>query len=83
MNEWTVVTVLIALVGLFITVGKPIINLNKNITTLNMTVQQNSKSIEEQQKKAHESHRKLWDHNTEQDKKLANHETRISLLERK
>ena len=29
--EWTVVTVIIALVGLFMTVGKPIITLNGSI----------------------------------------------------
>ena len=32
--EWTVVTVIIALVGLFMTVGKPIITLNGSITHL-------------------------------------------------
>ena len=32
--EWTVVTVIIALVGLFMTVGKPIIALNGSITHL-------------------------------------------------
>lgn len=90
MNEWTVVTVLIALVGLFLTVGKPIISLNKNITKLDMSVERttarldrNERAIEKQQQAAHESHEKLWDHNTHQDKQLADHETRISVLEHK
>ena len=30
MNEWTVVTVMIAVVGLFVTVAKPIIGLYSN-----------------------------------------------------
>lgn len=34
MTEWTVVTVIIALVGLFITVGKPILGLIKEIQGL-------------------------------------------------
>lgn len=90
MNEWTVVTVLIALVGLFLTVGKPIISLNKNITKLDMSVERtnarldkNERAIEKQQQAAHESHEKLWSHNSEQDSKIADHETRISVLEHK
>ena len=40
-----VIGILVTLVGLFLTVGKPIIELNKNITTLNVTVKQNSADI--------------------------------------
>lgn len=89
MNEWSVVTVLIALVGLFITVGKPILTLNSNVVKLNINVEQNNKELEkhdkafEQQKKdAKESHQRLWDKNEEQDKQLADHETRLGVLER-
>ena len=39
MSEWTVVTVIVALVGLFLTIGKPIITLNSNIVKLNLTVE--------------------------------------------
>lgn len=88
MNEWTVVSVIIALVGLFITIGKPIINLNNTMTTLNITVQQNNKELEDQKKElkeqrdsAHISHQRLWDKNDEQDAKISNHETRLSVLE--
>lgn len=90
MNEWTVVTVLIALIGLFFTVGKPIISLNKNITTLNLSVERNNERLDKQEtaianqkKSAHESHQKLWDHNDKQDEQLNDHETRISVLEQK
>ena len=90
MNEWTIITVLIALVGLFMTVGKPIITLNTNITLLRADIQQNSKEIEEQKKElqqqreyAKKSHEKIWGHNTEQDKMLQDHETRICILEQK
>lgn len=88
MNEWTVVSVIIALVGLFITVGKPIINLNNTMTTLNVTMQQHDEEIKKHDKKlekqaedAHTSHQKLWDKNDEQDAKLGDHETRLSILE--
>lgn len=90
MNEWTVVTVLIALVGLFLTVGKPIINLNKNITKLDMSVERTNArldkhdtALKDQAAHARESHEKLWAHNNEQDKQIADHETRISVLEHK
>ncbi len=88
--EWTVVTVIIALFGLFFTVGKPIINLNNNIVKLNMSIESlrektkaNANELEKQKLHAHESHQRLWEHNEEQDKKLADHEKRINSLEKK
>lgn len=90
MNEWTVVGVIIALVGLFFTVGKPIIDLNNNITLLNANVAQNNKELKEQKEElkeqkhnASKSHGELWDKNEEQDKVLQDHETRIQILELK
>lgn len=82
MNEWGVVTALVTIVGLFFTVGRPIIKLNSNITLLNANVEQNNKDIAQQKKDAKESHQKLWDKNDEQDKTIANHETRIAVLEK-
>lgn len=89
MNEWTVVTVLIAIVGLFATIGAPIISLNKNIATLNAEMKRSNARLDkhdlafkEQQANAHESHQKLWEKNTEQDKTLQDHETRIQILEK-
>lgn len=88
MNEWTMIIALSTLVGLFLTVGAPILKLNSNITMLNVNIQQNSKEIaenkqelKEQREKANESHQKLWNKNDEQDKILSNHETRIKILE--
>lgn len=88
--EWTVVTALVVVVGLFITVGTPIIKLNSNIVKLNMNIdalraktEENAADLKEQKEHAHESHQKLWDHNAEQDKTLNDHENRIQLLEHK
>ena len=87
--EWIVVTVLIALVGLFITIGMPILALNKNITTLNVNVKhingklvEHDEKLKNQQDRAHESHQRLWDKNGEQDKILNDHETRLQILEK-
>lgn len=87
-DEWGVVTVLIALIGLFVTVGKPMLSLNKNITSLNVNIEHNSKEIAElktdlkkQNVDAHNSHQRLWDHNHLQDKQLQEHEVRLGKLE--
>lgn len=86
--EWTVVTVLIAIVGLFATVGKPVVDLNKNLAALNAALDRleekmetQEKELEAQKKSAHDSHVKLWNHNDQQDKQLSDHERRIGILE--
>ncbi len=88
--EWTVVTALVVIVGLFLTVGKPILNLNKNIVELNLTMKQqgeaiksNADDLKEQKVHSHEAHQRLWDHNDKQDKQLSDHEQRIHYLEKK
>ena len=70
--EWTVVTVIIALVGLFMTVGKPIITLNSSITHLQDAIDELREDI-----------RVLTGRTDSQEEKLQDHETRISILEEK
>ena len=78
-----VVGLIAVIVGLFLSVGAPIIKLNTNIATLNATI----KSIQTQQDKLEsnnsDEHRRLWDKNTEQDGTLSDHEMRIHDLEGK
>lgn len=70
--EWTVVTVIIALVGLFMTIGKPIITLNGSITHLQDAIDELREGI-----------RVLTGRTDNQEEKLQDHETRISILEEK
>lgn len=70
--EWTVVTVIIALVGLFMTVGKPIITLNGSITHLQDAIDELREDI-----------KVLTGRTDRQEEKLQDHETRISILEEK
>lgn len=70
--EWTVVTVIIALVGLFMTVGKPVITLNSSITHLQDAIDELREDI-----------RVLTGRTDSQEEKLQDHETRISILEEK
>lgn len=81
--EWTVVTVLIALVGLGAAIIKPVVSLTRSITSLTVVVERVERELVEQEKHSTESHRRLWAHNTEQDEQLADHEMRIDRLERK
>ena len=88
--EWTTVTVIIALVGLVVTVTTPLIKLNSNITRLTVILDGIKAELEEQKKalsaqkaESRESHRRLWAHNDDQDNTLNDHEARIRVLEQK
>lgn len=83
MNEWTIVTVIIALVGLFLAVGAPIIRQTKTMTKLDTTMSTLSEKLTELEDKNSDAHRRIWDHNSEQDKQLHGHEIRIVKLEDK
>lgn len=81
MTEWGVVGVIVALVGLFLTVGAPVMKLITSITKLTGAVDALQKDVEGLTVKNTEAHRRIWEHNDEQDEKLNDHETRIKLME--
>lgn len=83
MTEWNIVMVIIAIAGLFATVGAPIIKLNTNITKLNATIINLEKRQDKLELGNSEAHRRIWEHNNEQDGTLQNHEIRIHDLEQK
>lgn len=80
--EWTVVTVLIAVIGLVAAVTKPIVTLTRSITELTVVVKHLQGEMEALTVKNTESHRRLWAHNEEQDGRLDDHEQRIHDMER-
>ena len=81
MNEWTVITVLIALIGLFVTVAKPIVGLNGTITRLSENVERLEAQLTELSAHNADAHRRLWERGDAQARRLEDHETRISVLE--
>lgn len=81
MNEWTIVTVIIALVGLFMAVGAPIIRQTKTMTKLDTTMETLSDKLTQLESKNTDSHRRIWEHNEKQDEQLQDHEIRIVTLE--
>lgn len=82
MTEWGVVGVLVVLLGLGVTIVKPIVSLTKSITELTVTMQGFKQDLDNLTVNNTESHRRLWTHNEEQDETINDHETRIQIIER-
>lgn len=81
--EWTTVTVLVVLIGLVGSIVNPIVKLTRAITKQTIETTNLSKAMEEQKDRIHESFQKIWEHEEEQDDRLDDHETRLSVLEQK
>ena len=81
--EWDVFGVIAAIAGFLAVILPPLIRLNGSITRLTVTMERLVKDMDAQRERSHESHKRLWEHNEEQDKRLNNHETRITKLEGK
>ena len=83
MTEWTVVGVVIALIGFAASIVGPVVKLNTSITRLTVTMDSVSARLGQMESHNHDSHKRLWQHNGEQDDTLHDHKTRISMLEGK
>ncbi len=83
MNEWTVVTVIVTLVGLGAAVIRPLIGLNGTITRLTAAVNVLEKNISGLAAKNSESHAKLWVRVEEHEDILNSHETRLTVIEKR
>ena len=82
MTEWTVVSVLVTLVGLGVAVIRPLISLNSVITRLTEVVKTLETNLSEVAEKNTASHARIWKNMNEQDEQLANHETRLTVIEK-
>lgn len=82
MGQYDVVVIVVAMLTTAITIGAPIIKLNTAITRLIVKLDGLGVDLDDLEKHNHESHRRLWDHNDEQDEKLADHETRLQVIEK-
>jgi len=82
MDEWAVVGVIVVLFGLIAAIVTPLLKLNTSITQLTCAVGVLQKNIEGLTTKNSESHTKLWEHNSKQDSVIADHETRIQIIEK-
>lgn len=82
MGQYDVVVIVVAMLTTAVTIGAPIIKLNTAITRLIVKLDGLGVDLDDLEKHNHESHRRLWDHNDEQDEKLADHETRLQVIEK-
>jgi predicted PurR-regulated permease PerM len=82
-TEWSVVLVIVTLVGLGAAIIKPIVSLTQSITTLTVVVNGLKESLACFQGKNSESHERIWKRVEKQDEQLDDHEKRISFIERK
>lgn len=81
MDEWAIVGVIVVLLGLIGAIVTPLLKLNTSITQLTCAVSVLQKNIEGLTTNNNESHTKLWEHNSKQDCIIADHETRIKIIE--
>lgn len=81
MSEYGVIVIVVAMITTAITIMAPIIKLNTTITRLIVKLDNLGVDMEELEKHNHESHRRIWEKNDEQDGKLADHETRLKVIE--
>lgn len=83
MNEWTIVTTIVVIVGLIVTVTTPLLKLNTSITQLRSLIENVVKRVDDNEHDNTESHRRIWKHNEEQDETLQRHEQRLHDLDGK
>ena len=90
MNEWNVVTVIIAIVGLIGTVAVPLSKntsamtaLSEQLKNLSERVGAEEKDLEDFKAKASDRHGKIFAELDEHEKQLGEHEFRIQNLEKK
>ena len=83
MERYDVIIIVVGLITTALTIGAPVIKLNTEITRLIVKLDSLGKDMDDLELHNHESLKRLWDHNDEQDEKLADYETRLSVIEKK
>ena len=81
--EWTVVVVLIALVGLVVSVLTPAIRLNTSVTKLSTLVDSLNAKLSIMESNNTDAHRRIWKELDEYKSVLSAHETRLTVLEKR
>ena len=87
MSEWNVVTALSILIGLFFTVGKPILSASAKIATSLAALEASINTLDDRLGKFEDAntaaHKRIWDRNDEQDDVLRDHSLRLHDLDGK
>lgn len=69
------------ILGVGVTVVKPIIQVTKIMTELNESIKVLTDKFDKFEINNHDDHKRIWKHNDKQDDVIQDHETRIALLE--
>jgi hypothetical protein len=83
MTEWGVILVISSIVSLGVLIGTPLMRLNASITRLDVTIKAVEKRADCDRADNEKEHLAIWDRCDEQDRTINNHETRITVLEKK
>ena len=81
MTEWSVVGVLISMVGLIAVVVRPMLSLNASITRLTTLLDNLRQQLQLMADKNAKGHDKIWRKLEQQESTLEQHEHRITVLE--
>jgi len=80
--EWTIVTVLIAIVGFVIAVSTPLIKNTRAMTELTVILSTVSEQIKKMEMENAAEHKDFQEQLDEHDDKIADHETRLTVIEK-
>ena len=80
--EWTVVGVLVVLIGLIVSIVRPLIKWNTCLTENTMAIKGLTDSIKGNEQINTEEHNELWIVCDKHGEKLNEHDTRITVLEK-
>ena len=80
---WEIALGIFTLVGFLITIATLVAKLVAAMTKLTITVSELSQKFGEAEEQKRESHKRIWEHESEQDKWLRNHEDRLHDLDGK
>jgi len=80
-DKYEVVAIVVGMITTAIAIGAPVIKLNTAITKLIVKLDALGEDFSCLELHNHESHRRIWEKNDEQDERLADHETRLKVIE--
>jgi hypothetical protein len=82
MNEWTVVGVLVVLVGLIAAIVKPLLSWNTNLVENTSAIRALTNVMNANEADNKKEHGEIWDKLGDHDDTINKHETRLQLVER-
>ena len=76
-----IIVALGSILGVGVTVVKPILKVVKTMTELNDSIKNLAEKLTTFETNNHDAHKRIWEHNDEVDEKLQDHEKRIWIIE--